>query len=150
MDQMQARAGPRVHYLPWRGVRVTDVTLTVGDQEYAIRHLRQLRVRAGRNQPVRRAVIGVAVAQAVVVAAALAGLVYASGPSATVYVVGVAQALLTTGLIAVAVAKWRRPTELWAHYRGEATMLYRGADRFEFGKVKRAVDKAVAEQRLLK
>lgn len=150
MDQMPTRAEPRVHYLPWRGVRVTDVMLTVGDRQYAIRQLRQVRVRPGRQQQVRRVVVGIAIAQALVVAAALAALVVTNGWSVAIYVLGIAQGLFTTGLMAVAVAKWPRPAELWAIYRGEATMLYRGSDRFEFGKIKRAVDKAIAEQRLLK
>jgi hypothetical protein len=40
--------------------------------------------------------------------------------------------------------------ELWALYRGEPTMLYRSPDRYEFGKVRRAVQRPMHAHRLLK
>ena len=61
-----------------------------------------------------------------------------------------AQALTTTTVVTLALVCWPTPMELWALYRGEPTMLYRGADRYEFGKVRRAVQRAIYAHRLLK
>jgi hypothetical protein len=152
MDQMQTRMAPgtREQYGWWRGVQVTDATMTVDGRTYQVGQLRWLRVQPGRPRPVRRVVLGVAVTLAAVVALALAGFVETNGVTAAVYAVAVGQGLMTVGLVGFALARWRRPMELWAAYRGEPTMLYRNADRYEFGKVQRAVQRAMVTHRLLK
>ncbi|HEY7223301.1 MAG TPA: DUF6232 family protein [Micromonosporaceae bacterium] len=152
MDQTETRDRPRVreHYAWWRGVQVTDATVTADGRTFAVEDLRRLREHPGRPQPVRRAVLGVAVAQAAVVAFALAGLVYLNGAGATVYVVAVAQAFTTTVLVVVALVRWPTPVQLWALYRGEPVMLHEDPDPIEFGKVRRAVERAMHTHRLLK
>jgi hypothetical protein len=95
-------------------------------------------------------VLGVAVTQAAIAALALAGLVQMHGATTVIYVIAVAQGLVTTGLVGLALAVWPRPMELWATYRSEPTMLYRNADQYEFGKVRRAVQRAMHTHRLLK
>jgi hypothetical protein len=101
-------------------------------------------------QPTLRAVLGVILVEAAVVAAALAGVSYAEGASPPVYVFGGAHALASTILIGLALVRWPTPIELWAEHRGQPTRLYGCPDRFEFGKVRRAVDRAMIAQRLLK
>jgi hypothetical protein len=91
----------------------------------------------------------VAVGQAVVVVLALLGLIQLHGPTPAVYAVVAAQALTTTVLVGLALVRWPTPMELWGLYRGAPTMLYRDADRIEFGKVLRAVERAMLAQRLL-
>lgn len=152
MDQAQIRGAPRERelYALWRGVRVTEETLRIGDRAFRISDLRRLRERRGRWQPMRRVVVGVAAAQGLVVLAAVGGLVHLNGWSLTLVAVVLAQVLVTTALIGAAVVRWPTPYELWALYRGEPTMLYRDADRYEYGKVRRAVERAVLARRLLK
>lgn len=152
MDQTQIRGAPREleHYALWRGVRVTETTLRIGDRTYQIGDLRRLRERRGRWQPMRRVALGVAVAQGLVVMVAVGGLVHLNGWSLTLLAVAAAQALVTTVLVGTALVRWPTPWELWALYRGEPTLLYRDADRYEFGKVRRAVERAMLARRLLK
>lgn len=152
MDQAEIRGAPRIreHYALWRGVEVTEATLRIGDRSYQISELRRLRERPGRSQPIRRAVLGVAVTQALVVLLAVGGLVHVNGWSPALAAVVAAQVLVTTILVGLALVRWPTPSELWALYRGEPTMLYRGADRYEFGKVRRAVERAMLARRLLK
>lgn len=152
MDQTQIRGAPREleHYALWRGVRVTETTLRMGDRTYQISDLRRLRERRGRWQPMRRVVLGVAAAQGLVVTVAVGGLVHLNGWSLTLLTVAAAQALVTTALVGVALVRWPTPLELWALYRGEPTMLHRDADRYEFGKVRRAVERAMLARRMLK
>jgi hypothetical protein len=152
MDQMQIQMAPgtREQYGWWRGVRVTDATMTVDGRTYEVGQLRWLGMQPGRQRPMRRVVLGVALTQAAVVALVLAGMVQAHGVTAVVYAVAAGDGLITIGLVGLALARWRRPMELWAAYRGEPTMLYRSADRFEFGKVTRAVQRAMLSQHLIK
>jgi hypothetical protein len=152
MDQTQIRGAPREreHYALWRGVRVTEETLRIGDRTYRIGDLRRLRAGRGRSQPMRRVVVGAAMAQALVVLAAVGGLVHVNGWSLTLVTVVAAQALVTMILVGVALVRWPTPYELWALYRGEPTLLYHDADRYEFGKVRRAVERAVLARRLVK
>lgn len=150
MDQAQTREPPRIQeqYAPWRGVQVTDAELRVGDRTYQIAELRRLREQIGRPQPVRQVVLGVSVAQTVVTALAVAGLAYVNGWTPALVVVVAAQALATTVLVGVSLVRWPTPIELWALYRGELTMLYRNPDRYEFGKVRRAIERAMHARRL--
>ena len=152
MDQTQIRGNPRIreHYAPWRGVHVTEAMLQVDDRTYQIRDLRRLQERRGRAQPIRQAVLGVAVGQGLVVALAVAGLAQANGWTPALVALMVAQALTTLILVGLALVRWPTPAELWALHQGEATLLYRGADRYEFGKVRRAVERAMRTRRLLK
>jgi len=152
MDQTQIRGTPRVreHYALWRGVQVTDATLRVGDRTYQISDLRRLRERQGRPQPIRRAVLSVAVAQGLMVGLAVAGLVNQNGWTPALGALLAAQTFTTIILVGVALVRWPTPTELWALHRGELIMLYRTADRYEFGKVRRAVERAVIARRMLK
>jgi len=152
MDQLQIREPFRVkeQYALWRGVRVTDATMWVGDRTYDIKDLRRLQEKQGRPQTTRRAVLVVAAAQAAVVVLALASLVHLNGWTVTLALVAVAQALTTTFVVTLALVRWPTPKELWALHRGEPTVLYRGADRYEFGKVRRAVQRAMHAHRLLK
>lgn len=140
----------REHYGLWRGVRVTEATLRVGDRTYQISELRRLRERNGRPQPARRAVVAAAVGQAAIVGLVVAGLVQARGWTPILAVLAAAQALFTCGLVGLALIRWPTPKELWAVHQGEPTMLYRDADRYEFGKVRRAVERAMLARRLLK
>lgn len=140
----------REHYGWWRGVQVTDSTLCVGDRTFWISDLRRLQERTGRPQSVRRAVLAVTTGQAAVVALAVAGLVQAGGWTPVLAVVVAVQALATTALVGLALIRWRAPAELWAVHQGELTLLYRDADRYEFGKVRRAVERAMVSHRLLK
>ena len=152
MDQTDTRGAPRIHehYALWRGVRVTDATFSVGDRAYDITELRRLREQPGRPQPARQRVLGLAVAQAAVVVIALVGLTRLDGATTVLYVGGAMQAVATTVLVGLALMRWPTPIELWAVYHGEPTMLYRAADRYEFGKVERAVQRAMLSHRLLK
>jgi hypothetical protein len=152
MDQAETRVTPGVRelYAWWRGVRVTEAAVTVADVTYVVRDMRGLRERRGNLRPVRRVVVGVVVAQAMVVGLALAGLVRANGATPVSYGVGAAQVLTTAVLIGLARMRWPRPGQLWVTYRGEPTMLFECADRYEFGKVERAVNKAMQAQRLVK
>ena len=152
MDQTQIRGAPREveHYALWRGVRVTGTSLRIGNRTYQISDLRRLRERRGRWQPMRRVVLGVAAAQALIVTVAVGGLVRLNGWSLILLAVAAAQVLVTAALVGAALMCWRTPHELWALYRGEPTMLYRDADRYEFGKVRRAVERAMLARRLLK
>lgn len=152
MGQTRIREAPpaRELYALWRGVRVTEETLRIGDRVYRIGDLRRLRDRRGRWQPMRRVVVGVAAAQALVVLATVGGLVHLNGWSLTLVAVVLAQVLVTTALVAMALVRWPTPYELWALYRGEPTLLYRDADRYEYGKVRRAIERAVLARRLLK
>lgn len=152
MDQIETRGSPpiREHYALWRGVRVTEVALVVGDRTFQIRDLRRLREQRGSMQPTLRAALGVIIAEAVVVAVTLAGLVYAEGASPAVYVFGGAHALASTILIGLCLVRWPTPIELWAEYRGQLIRLYSCPDRFEFGKVRRAIERAMIAHRLLK
>lgn len=152
MDRLQTRESFRIkeQYALWRGVRVTDATMWVGDRTYEIEDLRRLQEKQGRPQSIRRAVLVVATAQSTVVALALAGLVHLNGWTVTLSLFAVAQALTTTIVVTVALVRWPTPMELWALYRGEPTMLYRSPDRYEFGKVRRAVQRAMHAHRLLK
>jgi hypothetical protein len=124
--------------------------LRVGERTYEIAGLRRLRELPGRPQPARQTVLGVAAGQAAVVAVAVGGLVHLNGWTAVLVLVTAAQVLVTTALVGLALLRWPTPTELWALHHGELTMLYRGADRYEFGKVRRAVERAMLAQRLLK
>jgi hypothetical protein len=150
MDQTQIRGTPREieHYALWRGVHVTETTLRIGDRTYQVSELRQLWERRGRWQPMRRLVLGVAATQALVVLVAVANLVRLSGWGLAL--VAVAEALVTAALVGVALVRWPTPSELWALYRGVPTLLHRDADRYEFGKVRRAVERAMLAHRLLK
>jgi hypothetical protein len=152
MDQAQTRETSRIkeQYALWRGVLVTDAAMMVGDRTYDIRDLRRLEERHGRPQPTRRAVLWVAAAQTSVVVLALAGLVHINGWTATLYLIAAGQALVTIVVVTLAMVCWRTPTELWAIHRGEPTMLYRDTDPYEFGKVRRAVQRAMHSHRLLK
>jgi Family of unknown function (DUF6232) len=152
MDRLDTRGSPliREHYALWRGVQVTDVALDVGDRTYQIQDLRRLREQRGSMQPTLRAALGVILAEAVVVAAALAGVVYADGTSPAVYVFGGAHALASTILMGLCLVRWPTPIELWAEYRGQPTRLYSCPDRYEFGKVRRALERAMFAHRLLK
>jgi hypothetical protein len=152
MDQAQTRETFRIreHYALWRGVRVTDAAIRVGDRTYDIGDLRRLEEKPGRPQPTRRAVLWVAAAQTSVVVLALAGLVHLNGWTVTLYLVAAGQALVTTVVVTLALVCWPTPRELWAIHRGEPTMLYRDADRYEFVKVHRAVQRAIHSHRLLK
>jgi Family of unknown function (DUF6232) len=141
---------PREHYAPWRGVHVTEAILRVGDRTYEIARLRRLRELPGRPQPARQTVLGIAAGQAAIVAIAVGGLVNLNGWTPVLGAVVAAQALVTTALVGLALLRWRTPTELWALHHGELTMLYRNADRYEFGKVRRAVERAMLAQRLVK
>jgi hypothetical protein len=140
----------REHYGLWRGVQVTDATLRVGERTFQINDLRRLRERAGRPHPIRRAVLAVAIGQTAVVAFAVAGLVQMNGWTTALGAVSGVQAFATTVLVGVALVRWPTPSELWAVHRGELTMLYRDTDRYEFGKVRRAVERAMISHRLLK
>jgi len=53
-------------------------------------------------------------------------------------------------MVTVALLRWPRPRQLWAVYRDEPTMLYVNADRYEFGKVQRAVRRAMLSHRNVK
>jgi uncharacterized protein DUF6232 len=152
MDQLEtwAEAAVREQYGWWRGVQVTNTTMTVGDLTYEIDELRWLRVERGRPPMVRRVVLSVAATQAAIVALALAALAQMNGVSTMTYLGGVAQMVFTTVLVGVTLVIWPRPLELWAEYRGEPTMLYGNGDRYEFGKVHRAVRRAMLWQRMVK
>jgi fatty acid desaturase len=152
MDQAQIRGAPRERelYALWRGVRVTEETLRIGDRAFRISDLRRLRERRGRWQPMRRVVVGVVAVQALVVLAAVGALVGLHGWSLTLVAVVLAQVLVTTALVGAALVRWPTPFELWAECQGESTLLYRDADRYEFGKVRRAVERAMFARRLLK
>ena len=152
MDHLDTRGSPpiREHYSFWRGVRVTDATLVVGERAYQIRELRRLREQRGSMQTTLRAVLGVIFAETVVAAVALAGVVSAAGPSPAVYVFGGAHALASTVLIGLALLRWPTPNELWAEYRGQFIRLYSTPDHFELGKVRRAVERAMVAHRLVK
>jgi Family of unknown function (DUF6232) len=152
MDQLDTRGSPpiREHYSLWRGVRVTDAFLVVGERAYQIRELRRLRVQRGSMQTTLRAVVAVVLVETVVAAVALAGVVSAAGPSAAAYVFGGAHALASTVLIGLAWLRWPTPDELWAEYRGQFIRLYGTPDQFELGKVRRAVERAMVAHRLLK
>ncbi len=152
MDQLDTRGSPliREHYGLWRGVRVTEETLVVGDRTYQIQDLRRLREQRGSMQPTLRAALGVIIAEAAVVAATVAGVVYAEGTSPAVYVFGGAHALASTIIIGLCLVRWPTPIELWAEYRGQLARLYSCPDRFEFGKVRRAIERAMIAHRLVK
>jgi hypothetical protein len=152
MDQIETPVAPgeRELYAWWRGVRVTETTVTVVDGAYAVREMRGLRERSGALLPARRVVVSLAVAQAAIAAMALAKLVRIDGLTPVVFAVGTAAVLVGIVLVAVGRLRWPRPTELWVSYRGEPTMLYRSTDRYEYGKVLRAVQRAMLAQRLLK
>jgi hypothetical protein len=134
----------------WRGVQVTDATLRVGDRTFQINALRRLQERPGRPQRARRAVLALAAGQAAVAGSAVAGLVQLEGWTPLLAAVVAAQALVSTVLVGLALIRWPTPTELWALHQGEVTMLYRDADRYEFGKVRRAVERAMFSHRLHK
>jgi hypothetical protein len=134
----------------WRGVRVTDVNLAVNDRTYQIKDLRRLREHRGSTQPALRAALGVILAESVAVGAAPAGVVYADGTSPAVYMFAGSHAIASTVLIGLCLVRWPTPIELWAEYRGQQTWLYSCPDRFEFGKVRRAIERAMFAHRLLK
>jgi Family of unknown function (DUF6232) len=152
MDQLDTRGSPptREHYSWWRGVRVTDVTLVVGERAYEIRQLRRLREQRGSMQTTLRAVVGVIVVETVVAAVALAGVTSAAGLTPMVYVFAGVNALASTVLIGLSWLRWPTPTELWAEYRGEPVKLYSSPDQWELGKVRRAVERAMISDRLRK
>jgi hypothetical protein len=152
MDQTDTRvtAGVRVFYAWWRRVQVTSAIVTVDDVNYVVREMRGLRVRRGRVRPVRRVVVALAVVQAAVVGLALVKLVQANGATVVSYGVVAAQLLATAVLCGLARMRWPRPSQLWVSYRGEPTLLFECGDRYEFGKMARAVAKAMRAQRLLK
>jgi hypothetical protein len=154
MDSLRDQAnawGVNEWYRRWRGLRVDDVTVDVGDQRYEVRHLRRLRVERG---PVRRAVrvtLVLAAGQALLVTATLVGLVEEhGGATAEVLLLAFTDAVATAVLVGLALTRWPRTLQLWAEYRGAQVLLHENADRYEFGKVRRAVERAMLSHRLLK
>jgi Family of unknown function (DUF6232) len=152
MDRLDTRGDPptREHYPMWRGVRVTDVALAVNGRTYQIKDLRGLREQRGSSQPALRAALGMILAESVAAGVALAGIVYAQGTSPAVYMFAGSHAIASTILIGLCLVRWPTPIELWAEYRGQPTRLYSCPDRFEFGKVRRAIERAMFSHRLLK
>jgi hypothetical protein len=140
----------REHYGLWRGVQVTDAQLRVGDRTFDIGELRRLREKTGRAPLARRVVMAVAAGEAVIAGFVIAGLVQAGGWTVVLVVLATAQVLFTGAMTGLAVVRWPTPRELWAMHHDEPTLLYRDPDRYEFGKVRRAVERAMLARRLLK
>jgi hypothetical protein len=152
MDQIRTRdvEGDREQYGWWRGVRVTDAIMAVGDVAYDVGQLSWLRVERGRAPAVRAVVLSVVATETTIVGLAAARLVQLNEPTMLVCLIGLVQILFTVGMVAFAVLRWPRPRQLWAVYRDEPTMLYTNADRYEFGKVHRAVRRAMLSHRNVK
>src|SRR5258708_39422233 len=60
MDRLDIRESPpiREHYGLWRGVRITETTLIVGDRRYPIRELSRVRERRGGDPPLLKGALG--------------------------------------------------------------------------------------------
>jgi hypothetical protein len=90
-----------------------------------------------------RVAVTLIAAQAVVAAVTLAGVAYRNGgPTTQLWLIGLAQLMASAILMMLSAAHWRRPTQLWAEHRGELVHLHEDTDRYELGKVRRAIERA--------
>jgi hypothetical protein len=133
----------RVFYPLYEGVLVTDTWFCAGGLRFPIADLDDLWERSGRIQQARRAALEVIVAEALLVLAVVGVITMVRGPSTFLYGLAGLDLGLAVALAGASAFRWPRPLELWASYRGERIVIYRGTDPVEFGKVARAAKRAV-------
>jgi hypothetical protein len=139
----------RVFY-PWkRGVRVTDTEFCADGRRFALRDLGNVGWRHGSMQASRRAAVDIIVVETVLVATVLAGATAMVRPS---LVIGVVAAVYVIGAVLacwLGARRWPTPLLLCGDYRGAPTVLFASSDPVEFGKISRALMRAVEHNREL-
>ena len=133
----------RVFYPLHEGVLITDTWFCSGGVRFAIADLDDLWERHGHIQQARRAALEVIVAEALLVLAVVGVMTAVRGPSTFLYGLAGLDLGLAFALASATAFRWPRPLELWASYRGQRVRVYTTTDPVEFGKLVRAVKRAV-------
>ena len=123
-------------------VYITDQWFRVGNHEYAVSQLHNLRVARGQRDPlVRRAAITAGVA--------LPAVLFSGHYLPHWLTVAASTLTLLAPTVTAAVRARLRPPDylLWADYRGSVVQLYQTRSQTEFGKVSRAVARAASRHR---
>jgi hypothetical protein len=150
MDQLGRESLPvdetpqtREYYSRWRGVCVTGAWFTAHDRHFAIRDLVMPTERPGSMRAARRVSLFLILVETLVVALAVAGSVAVDGISPFVIELIVGYIAATLIVFAFSALRWPTPLELWARHQGQPTLLFVCYDQIEFGKVRRALERAI-------
>jgi hypothetical protein len=139
----------RVFY-PWkRGVRVTDAEFCADGRRFALHDLANVGWRHGSMQSARKAAVEIIVVETVLVATVLAGAMAVVQPSLVIGVVAVVYVIGAVAACWLGARRWPTPLLLCGDYRGSPTVLFATSDPVEFGKVSRALMRAVERNREL-
>jgi len=134
-----SRWSGEVVFYPWRnGVFVSNVEFCAHGKTYRVGEMTRP-VRARGSARAARVVAG----QTIVVETVLSAFVAAAAPSVVAALVVVGYLVVVALTLWITITRWPAPRQLWVAYRGTWTMIYTSTDETEFGKVSRALVKAI-------